>query len=73
MTTPSLPDGATPWLTYSSGSSNTCVEYRRLQDGSAVVRHSQHREGPFLTFTEDEWDTFVGGLTSGRAPRVLPE
>jgi hypothetical protein len=73
MTTNANPGSATPWLTFSSGSGNNCVEYRRLQDGSAVLRHSQHREGPFLTFTADEWDTFVGGLTSGRAPRVLPE
>ncbi len=51
--------------TFSNGNGGNCLEHAKLPDGSRVVRHSRHPEGPSLIFTPSEWDAFIQGVRSG--------
>jgi hypothetical protein len=54
------------WLKSSlSNFSGSCVEVKALPDGGAQVRNSNDPDGGMLTFTEGEWDAFVGGCKNG--------
>lgn len=41
-----------------------CVEVARV-DGGRVLRDGKNPDGPVLTFTDAEWDAFVGGVRDG--------
>jgi Domain of unknown function (DUF397) len=47
--------------TYSANGS-TCVEVARNLAGIVAVRDSKDRPGPVLTFTPDQWQTFIAQL-----------
>jgi hypothetical protein len=53
-------------LSFSNGN---CVEVAELPGGSVGVRNSRHPEGPVLTFTQGEWDAFLGGARRGEFDR----
>jgi hypothetical protein len=53
-----------PWSGTNGGS---CVEAKRLPDGSVAVRQSTDPEGPALIYTRDEMLTFLEGAKSGQA------
>jgi hypothetical protein len=48
--------------TYSGGSGDNCVEVATLPEGGFGVRDSKDTHGPVLSFTADEWRTFVCGV-----------
>jgi hypothetical protein len=48
-----------------SGSQGNCVEVRRAEDGDIQVRDSKDPNGPVLSFTPTEWDTFITGTKTG--------
>jgi uncharacterized protein DUF397 len=47
-----------------------CVEVT-IEPGEILVRNSRDREGPVLSFTEGEWEAFIGGVYLGEFD--LPE
>jgi len=48
-----------------SANDNACVEVRRTDDGSMMVRHSKDPNGAVLTFTPNEWTAFIKGANHG--------
>ncbi|WP_068003587.1 DUF397 domain-containing protein [Nocardia pseudobrasiliensis] len=42
-----------------SGASQECVEIAFLPGGTVGVRDSKDPTGPALTFTAEDWDTFI--------------
>ena len=49
----------------SGGNGGQCVEVARNLPGIVAVRDSKHRDGPVLTFTAGEWQSFISGLRAG--------
>lgn len=45
-----------------SGATGECVEIARNIPGVVAVRDSKDPSGPALTFTPDEWRTFIAGV-----------
>jgi Domain of unknown function (DUF397) len=45
-----------------SANGSTCVEVARNLPGIVAVRDSKDRQGPVLTFTPDQWQTFIARL-----------
>lgn len=57
-------------LSYANGN---CVEVQFLTDGGAQVRNSRHPEGGTLTFTREEWESFLGGVRLGEFDLSRPD
>ncbi|KPI22224.1 protein of unknown function DUF397 [Actinobacteria bacterium OK074] len=55
---------AKPWSGTNGGS---CVEAKRLPDGSVAFRQSKDPEGPALVYSRDEMISFLDGAKSGQA------
>ncbi|WP_406350169.1 DUF397 domain-containing protein [Streptomyces sp. NBC_00658] len=53
-----------PWSGTNGGS---CVEAKRLPDGSVAFRQSRDPEGPALVYSRDEMVSFLQGAKSGQA------
>ncbi|MET9567301.1 MULTISPECIES: DUF397 domain-containing protein [Streptomyces] len=53
-----------PWSGTNGGS---CVEAKRLPDGSVALRQSTDPDGPALVYTRDEMISFLQGAKSGQA------
>ncbi|KAF5991659.1 DUF397 domain-containing protein [Streptomyces sp. WAC00263] len=53
-----------PWSGTNGGS---CVETKRLPDGSVAFRQSTDPDGPALVYTRDEMISFLEGAKSGQA------
>ena len=51
-----------------SAHNGNCVEVARLRSGNYGVRHSKDKDGGgrVLTFTYEEWETFIGVSQQGR-------
>ena len=58
------PAGAWFKLGRSAPASN-CVEVRYLPEGGVEVRNSKRPEGGTITFTDAEFDAWVGGAKDG--------
>jgi hypothetical protein len=50
-----------------SANGSTCVEVARNLPGIIAVRDSKNRRGPALTFTSDQWRTFIARLQRSAA------
>jgi hypothetical protein len=48
-----------------SAPASNCVEIRYRPEGGVEVRNSRRPEGGSLTFTDDEFDAWVGGAKDG--------
>ena len=62
------PGGGVPPLSWRKSSrcdSATCVEVAFTGRGAVAVRDSKQLSGPTLTFTRDEWSSFVAGVREG--------
>jgi hypothetical protein len=53
------------WAKSAHSSTNGCVE-ARLGDGMVQVRDTKHPDGPVLTFSAEDWRTFVAEVKAGR-------
>jgi hypothetical protein len=64
----------TSWRKSSRSDADGCVEVR-FAGGDVHVRNSRHRDGPALTFTFAEWESFLAGARAGEfeAPRVTAD
>lgn len=49
---------------YSGGSGGNCLEVSGSQRGRMLVRDTQDRSGPMLSFTVDAWKAFAKELKS---------
>lgn len=49
-------------LSFANGN---CVEVQFLTDGGVQVRNSRKSDGDVLTFTREEWTSFLGGVRNG--------
>jgi hypothetical protein len=52
-----------------SNNGGACVEVARNLPGIVAVRDSKHRDGPVLTFTAREWQSFISGMKAGQPGR----
>jgi Domain of unknown function (DUF397) len=50
---------------YSSSNGGTCVEVARNLPGIVAVRDSKDPDGPVLTFTPNDWQTFAARVKTG--------
>ena len=50
---------------HSGNNGGNCVEVAMNLHGVVAVRDSKNPTGPILTFTPDEWRTFLGYLRQG--------
>ncbi|MET8135636.1 MULTISPECIES: DUF397 domain-containing protein [unclassified Streptomyces] len=57
-----------PWSGTNGGS---CVEAKRLPDGSVALRQSRDPEGPALICSRDEIAAFIEGAKSGQADFLI--
>jgi hypothetical protein len=57
-----------PWSGTNGGS---CVEAKRLPDGSVAFRQSKDPEGPALVYSRDEMVSFLEGAKSGQADFLI--
>ncbi|WP_326725435.1 MULTISPECIES: DUF397 domain-containing protein [unclassified Streptomyces] len=57
-----------PWSGTNGGS---CVEAKRLPDGSVAFRQSRDPEGPALVYSRDEMVSFLRGAKSGQADFLI--
>ncbi|MEC4020403.1 DUF397 domain-containing protein [Streptomyces sp. H27-D2] len=57
-----------PW---SAGNGGSCVEAKKLPDGSVAVRQSTDPCGPALVYTQHEIATFLRGVKAGQADYLL--
>ncbi len=54
---------------HSGNNGGTCVEVADNLPGFVAVRDSKNPTGPALTFTPDEWQTFLQQVRSGKFDR----
>ena len=56
-------DATTPWRksSYSNSGAN-CVEIARIRNGKIAVRDSKDPDGGMLSFSPDEWETFIAKI-----------
>ena len=47
-----------------------CVEAARLADGRLIMRDSKNKSGPYLLFTQGEWNAFILGVKDGNFDSV---
>ncbi|SDT72357.1 DUF397 domain-containing protein [Actinoplanes derwentensis] len=52
------------WRKSSRCGTSTCVEVAKVED-QYLIRDSKNPEATALSFTKDEWDAFVEGVTAG--------
>ena len=52
-----------------SNNGGACVEVAGNLPGIVAVRDSKHRDGPVLTFTARDWQSFINGMKAGRSGR----
>ncbi|HWS31682.1 MAG TPA: DUF397 domain-containing protein [Actinoplanes sp.] len=52
------------WRKSSRCGTSTCVEVAKVED-QYLIRDSKNPEVAALSFTKDEWDAFVEGVTAG--------
>ncbi|MFJ6835802.1 DUF397 domain-containing protein [Streptomyces sp. NPDC091209] len=57
-----------PWSGTNGGS---CVEAKRLPDGSVALRQSRDPEGPALICSHEEMAAFIEGAKSGQADFLI--
>ena len=55
----------TAWRRSSWCSANSCVEIAELPDGVAIRDSKSPDTSPILTFSTDEWRSFLAGVKAG--------
>ena len=52
------------WRTATMSGGGNCVQVKS-QDDMIIVRNSRLADGPFLSYTRDEWVAFLDGAKKG--------
>lgn len=58
------------WYTATMSGGGNCVQVKR-HDGMVVIGNSRFVNGPFLSYTNDEWAAFLDGAKKGEFDRFL--
>ena len=58
------------WRTATISGGTNCVQVKSL-DGMIVVGNSRLVDGPFLSYTHDEWIAFLDGAKKGEFDDLL--
>jgi len=58
------------WRTATMSGGNNCVQVKS-KDGMIVVGNSRLADGPFLSYTHDEWVAFLDGAKKGEFDDLL--
>jgi hypothetical protein len=68
----SAPDTSTTlaWRKASASGANGCVEVAPLPGGGVAVRDSKNPASPVLSFSRQEWLSFLDGLDRGEFDHV---
>jgi hypothetical protein len=53
------------WRRSTKCDDDDCLEVAFPRQGTVLVRHSSHPEGPVIELTTAEWDAFLGGVMAG--------
>jgi hypothetical protein len=64
-TTPDLSRAIWRKATRSGGNGGNCVEVARNLPGIVAVRDSKDPQGPVLTFSPDDWTSFLAAVKAG--------
>lgn len=59
------------WYIAKKSGGGNCVQVKS-QDGMILVGNSRFVDGPFLSYTRDEWAAFLDGAKNGEFDRFLP-
>lgn len=60
-----MDENLSPWIRSGRCNNSACVEVQHLPNGGVRTRNSLAPEGPYLTFTGEEWSAFLGGARDG--------
>jgi hypothetical protein len=58
------------WRTATMSGGANCVQVKS-EDGMIIVGNSRLSEGPFLSYTRDEWVAFLDGAKKGEFDDLL--
>jgi 20S proteasome alpha/beta subunit len=58
------------WRTATASGSENCVQVKS-KDGMVIVGNSRQTDGPFLSYTRDEWVAFLDGAKKGEFDDLL--
>jgi Domain of unknown function (DUF397) len=58
------------WRTATMSGGNNCVQVKS-NDGMIIVGNSRLADGPFLSYTRDEWVAFLDGAKKGEFDDLL--
>lgn len=58
------------WRTAKASGAENCVQVKS-KDGLIILRNSRHTDGPFLSYTRDEWVAFLDGAKKGEFDDLL--
>jgi uncharacterized protein DUF397 len=53
-----------PWRTATMSGGQNCVQVKS-KDGMIIVGNTRLADGPFLSYTRDEWVAFLDGAKKG--------
>jgi hypothetical protein len=56
---------------HSADNGGNCVEVASNLPGVVAVRDSKNPHGPALTFTPNEWSTFLSGIKTGELDELV--
>ena len=62
--------GQDSWRTATMSGGTNCVQVKS-QDGMIFVGNSRLVDGPFLSYTHDEWTAFLDGAKKGEFDDLL--
>jgi 20S proteasome alpha/beta subunit len=58
------------WRTATMSGGGNCVQVKS-KDGMVIIGNSRLSEGPFLSYTRDEWVAFLDGAKKGEFDDLL--
>ena len=58
------------WRTATMSGGGNCVQVK-TKDGMIIVGNSRRADGPFLSYTRDEWVAFLDGAKKGEFDDLL--
>ena len=59
-----------PWRTATMSGGGNCVQVKS-EDGMIIVGNSRLADGPFLSYSRDEWLAFLDGAKKGEFDDLL--
>jgi len=68
---PTIDSGQDSWRTATMSVGGNCVQVKS-QNGMIVIRNSRLADGPYLSYTHDEWAAFLDGAKKGEFDDLLP-